>query len=105
MSKSIAVQVLDSNLMICTLATSSSSFSFARFWELIMAGGGNFMHRVISYVVNELVVDRLANSPAFQRFAVRTSKRIEDISSMAEKKRQELAEQMKEISKNMESKN
>ncbi|KAB2035432.1 hypothetical protein ERO13_A04G092400v2 [Gossypium hirsutum] len=70
-----------------------------------MAGGGNFMHRVISYVVNELVVDRLANSPAFQRFAVRTSKRIEDISSMAEKKRQELAEQMKEISKNMESKN
>ncbi|XP_021289827.1 uncharacterized protein LOC110420785 [Herrania umbratica] len=67
--------------------------------------GGNFMHRVISYVVNELVVDRLANSPAFQRFAVRTSKKIEDISSMAEQKRQELAEQMKEITKNIDSKN
>jgi hypothetical protein len=23
--------------------------------------GGNFMHRVLSYIVNELVVDRLAN--------------------------------------------
>ncbi|WRX22944.1 hypothetical protein QQP08_015431, partial [Theobroma cacao] len=67
----------------------------------IMAGG-NFMHRVISYVVNELVVDRLANSPAFQRFAVRTSKKIEDISSMAVQKRQELAEQMKEITKDFE---
>ncbi|EOY07162.1 hypothetical protein QUC31_011486 [Theobroma cacao] len=67
--------------------------------------GGNFMHRVISYVVNELVVDRLANSPAFQRFAVRTSKKIEDISSMAVQKRQELAEQMKEITKDFESKN
>ncbi|KAJ9180558.1 hypothetical protein P3X46_008782 [Hevea brasiliensis] len=65
--------------------------------------GGNFMHRVISYVVNELVVNGLANSPAFQRFAVRTSRKIEDISNIAEKKRQELAEQMKDFSKNMES--
>ncbi|XP_058002988.1 uncharacterized protein LOC110639192 isoform X1 [Hevea brasiliensis] len=64
--------------------------------------GGNFMHRVISYVVNELVVNGLANSPAFQRFAVRTSRKIEDISNIAEKKRQELAEQMKDFSKNME---
>ncbi|KAK9001017.1 hypothetical protein V6N11_082809 [Hibiscus sabdariffa] len=85
-------------------AASSSSLSFVRFWKLIMAGG-NFMHRVVSYVINELIVDRLANSPAFQRFAVRTSKKIEDISSMAAKTREELAEQMKEISKNMESKN
>ncbi|KAF1883855.1 hypothetical protein Lal_00038347 [Lupinus albus] len=45
-----------------------------------MAGGGNFVHRVLSYVVNELVVNGLANNPAFQRFAVRTSKKIEDIS-------------------------
>ncbi|KAK7294718.1 hypothetical protein RJT34_17612 [Clitoria ternatea] len=67
-----------------------------------MAGGANFMHRVISYVVNEVVVNGLANSPAFQRFAVRTSKRIEDISSKAAQKKQELTEQIKEISKNME---
>ncbi|OAY43737.1 uncharacterized protein LOC110619930 [Manihot esculenta] len=65
--------------------------------------GGNFMHRVISYVVNELVVNGLANSPAFQRFAVRTSRKIEDISNIAEKKKQELAEQVKDIAKNMES--
>ncbi|XP_024026448.1 uncharacterized protein LOC21399442 [Morus notabilis] len=65
--------------------------------------GGNFMHRVVSYLVNELLVNSLANSPAFQRFAVRTSKRMEDMSTMAVKKRQELAEQMKDLSKNFES--
>ncbi|XP_057476700.1 uncharacterized protein LOC130764453 [Actinidia eriantha] len=65
--------------------------------------GGNFVHRVISYVVNEVVVNGLANSPAFQRFAVRTSKRIEEISSKAVQKRQELAEQVKDLSKNFEN--
>lgn len=60
------------------------------------------MHRVISYVVNEVIVNGLANSPAFQRFAVRTSRRIEDISSKAAQKREELAEQMKDFSKNFE---
>nr|TKR90241.1 hypothetical protein D5086_0000236210 [Populus alba] len=65
--------------------------------------GGNFMHRVLSYVVNELVVNSLANSPAFQRFAVRTSRRIDDISNTAAKKKKELAEQVKDLSKNFES--
>ncbi|CAN6448939.1 unnamed protein product [Victoria cruziana] len=65
--------------------------------------GGNFMHRVLSYVINELVVNGLANSPAFQRFAVRTSKTLEDISVKASKKRQELAEQIKEASRNFDS--
>ncbi|KAL5550503.1 hypothetical protein UlMin_000679 [Ulmus minor] len=64
--------------------------------------GGNMMNRVLTYLVNELLVNGLANSPAFQRFAVRTSKRIEDVSTMAVKKRQELAEQMKDLSKNFE---
>ncbi|GFY83789.1 hypothetical protein Acr_03g0005630 [Actinidia rufa] len=41
--------------------------------------------------------------PAFQRFAVRTSKRIEEISSKAVQKRQELAEQVKDLSKNFEA--
>ncbi|KAI5325908.1 hypothetical protein L3X38_034982 [Prunus dulcis] len=45
----------------------------------------------------------LANSRAFQRFAVRTSKRIEDISSIAAKKKEQLAEQMKDLSRNMDS--
>ncbi|KAJ6303488.1 hypothetical protein OIU77_017379 [Salix suchowensis] len=39
-------------------------------------------------------------SPAFQRFAVRSSRRIDDISNMAAKKKQELAEQ---VYKNFES--
>ncbi|BAT84070.1 uncharacterized protein HKW66_Vig0115570 [Vigna angularis] len=63
-----------------------------------MAGGANFMQRVLSYVVNEVVVNGLANSPAFQRFAVRTSRSIEDISSKAIQKRQEIIEQVKDIS-------
>ncbi|KAL6278161.1 hypothetical protein ACE6H2_021762 [Prunus campanulata] len=67
-----------------------------------MAGGANFMNRVVSYLVNEVLVNSLANSRAFQRFAVRTSKRIEDISSIAAKKKEQLAEQMKDLSRNMD---
>ncbi|KAI3805733.1 hypothetical protein L1987_21618 [Smallanthus sonchifolius] len=70
----------------------------------IMAGG-NFVQRVMSYLVNEILVDSLANSRAFQRFAVRTSKSMEEMSSLAAKKRQEIAEQVKEMSRNFESKN
>ncbi|XP_062167264.1 uncharacterized protein LOC133873558 [Alnus glutinosa] len=65
--------------------------------------GGNFVNRVMSYLVNELLVNSLANSPTFQRFAVRTSRRIEDISVKAAKKKEELAEQVKDLSKNFES--
>ncbi|XP_009623094.1 uncharacterized protein [Nicotiana tomentosiformis] len=68
-----------------------------------MAGGGNFLHRVISYVANELIVNGLANSPAFQRFAVRSSKRMEDLSKMAQQKRQEIANKVEDVSKNFES--
>ncbi|KAG5582794.1 hypothetical protein H5410_053421 [Solanum commersonii] len=68
-----------------------------------MAGGGNFIHRVISYVANELIVNGLSNSASFQRFAVRTSKRMEDLSKMAQQKRQEIADQVKDVSKNFES--
>ncbi|KAH6798360.1 UvrABC system C protein [Perilla frutescens var. hirtella] len=67
-----------------------------------MAGGGNFIHRVMSYVANELIVSGLANSPRFQRFAVRTSKKIDSLAEIAAKKKKELAEQMKDVSKNIE---
>ncbi|KAG9157893.1 hypothetical protein Leryth_000075 [Lithospermum erythrorhizon] len=69
----------------------------------IMAGGGNFIHRVLTYVANELIVNGLANSPAFQRFAVRSSKRMEDLANIAVQKKKEIAEQVKDLSKNMES--
>ncbi|GAA0144464.1 hypothetical protein LIER_04901 [Lithospermum erythrorhizon] len=68
-----------------------------------MAGGGNFIHRVLTYVANELIVNGLANSPAFQRFAVRSSKRMEDLANIAAQKKKEIAEQVKDLSKNMES--
>ncbi|KAF5750811.1 hypothetical protein HS088_TW03G01151 [Tripterygium wilfordii] len=65
--------------------------------------GGNLLHRVMSYVLNQLVVDTLSNSIAFQRFAVRTNKRIEAVSKMASQKKQELSEQMKDFSENFQS--
>ncbi|CAA3009040.1 Hypothetical predicted protein [Olea europaea subsp. europaea] len=68
-----------------------------------MAGGGNFLNRVLSYLANELIVNGLANSPKFQRFAVRTSKRIEDISNMAAQQKKDIAEQVKDASKHFES--
>ncbi|PHU05254.1 hypothetical protein BC332_26076 [Capsicum chinense] len=128
-----------------------------------MAGGGNFIHRVISYVANELIVNGLSNSDceddcnlmsqtshvsrlpgllilllvkktkqspvsnwgnnlrccllnmptkrplslylsaSFQRFAVRTNRRMEDLSKLAQQKRQEIADQVKDVSKNFES--
>ncbi|VVB12856.1 unnamed protein product [Arabis nemorensis] len=67
-----------------------------------MAGGGNFFGRVFTYLANELIVNGLANSHAFQRFAVRTSKRIENISKMAAENKEKVAQHMEEISKNMD---
>lgn len=61
--------------------------------------GGNFMHRVLSYIVNELVVDRLANSRSFQRFAVKSSKAFEEISQRALQQREKFFEQLEEASK------
>ncbi|GAB2263985.1 hypothetical protein Droror1_Dr00026119 [Drosera rotundifolia] len=64
--------------------------------------GGSFLHRVMSYIVNELVVNSLANNLAFQRFAVRTSRKIESLKDAAARKSEELAEQMKEATKNID---
>ncbi|KAL8504782.1 hypothetical protein ACS0TY_016099 [Phlomoides rotata] len=67
-----------------------------------MAGGGNFIHRVLSYVANEVIVNGLANSPKFQRFAVRTSRKMDELSDIAAQKKKELTEQLKDASKNFE---
>ncbi|KAK4392323.1 hypothetical protein Sango_2010100 [Sesamum angolense] len=40
--------------------------------------------------------------PRFQRFAVRTSKKMEEFSDIAAQKKKELAEQMKDVSRNFE---
>jgi len=38
-----------------------------------------FFQRVANYVANEIIVKGLANSKSFQRFAVRTNKKYEDV--------------------------
>ncbi|CAD6263125.1 unnamed protein product [Miscanthus lutarioriparius] len=43
--------------------------------------GGNLFGRVLSYVVNEFLVEGLANNRAFQRFAVKTNRTLENLSS------------------------
>jgi len=60
-----------------------------------MSGRGNFLARVVQYVVNELVVDRLANNISFQRFAVMSSKAIEDVAQKGLQAREELTHQLK----------
>lgn len=58
----------------------------------------NFLGRVMSYVANELIVNGLANSHAFQRFAVRTNNKLKNISKLAEEKKIDIAAQLKDIS-------
>ncbi|KAI4966236.1 uncharacterized protein LOC123427203 [Hordeum vulgare subsp. vulgare] len=60
-----------------------------------MAGGGIFS-RALSYVVNEFLVEGLANNRAFQRFAVRTNKTLENLSTKAKQVREEVSEQFKD---------
>ncbi|CAM6050785.1 unnamed protein product [Sphagnum compactum] len=60
-----------------------------------MSGRGNFLARVVQYVVNELVVDRLANNASCQRFAVMSSKAIEDVAQKGLQAREELTHQLK----------
>ncbi|CAL5016025.1 unnamed protein product [Urochloa decumbens] len=43
--------------------------------------GGNLFGRALSYVVNEFLVEGLANNRAFQRFAVKTNRTLESLSS------------------------
>lgn len=62
-----------------------------------MAGGSSFLHRVIQYVANELIVDRLANNQSFQRFAVRSSKAIEDLTKKGKERSAELVNQVKDF--------
>ncbi|KAF9591344.1 hypothetical protein IFM89_003967, partial [Coptis chinensis] len=71
-----------------------------------MVGGGTLLQRAVSYVVDKVVVDSLANSHTFQRFAVRTSKGLEnvskrlgDVSQLAEQKKQEAAEFLEYVTK------
>ncbi|KAL6651012.1 hypothetical protein ACP70R_009937 [Stipagrostis hirtigluma subsp. patula] len=58
--------------------------------------GGNMFGRVLSYLLNEFLVEGLANNRAFQRFAVKTNRTLENLSSKAKEVREGLSEQMRE---------
>nr|AEJ88269.1 putative hypothetical protein [Wolffia arrhiza] len=60
-----------------------------------MGAGGNLFGRAISYVVNELVVEGLANNQAFQRFAVKTNRAMQELTVKAEASKRVLMEQVK----------
>lgn len=45
--------------------------------------GGSFFQRVAQWLANEIIVKGLANSPAFQRFAVRSSQQAKEVSKSA----------------------
>lgn len=46
-------------------------------------GPGGFFGRVAQYLANEVIVKGLANNPAFQRFAVRSSQQAKELSKSA----------------------
>ncbi|PNT61441.1 hypothetical protein BRADI_5g15200v3 [Brachypodium distachyon] len=59
--------------------------------------GGNLFSRALGYVINEFIVEGLANNRAFQRFAVRTNKTIEGLTSKAKEVREEVSEQWRDV--------
>ncbi|GJP57167.1 hypothetical protein CLOM_g16200 [Closterium sp. NIES-68] len=66
-----------------------------------MVAGGPWLQRVIQYVANELIVDRLANSPTFQRFAVRSNKKMQELAQKGVAQRESLMEQVKQFSEQL----
>lgn len=48
-----------------------------------MAGPGGIFGRIAQWLANEVIVKGLANNPAFQRFAVRSSQRATELSKSA----------------------
>lgn len=49
-----------------------------------MAPGGSFFARILASLLNDVLVKGLAENPAFQRFAVRTSQQIKQMQKTAE---------------------
>eukprot|EP00640_Fibrocapsa_japonica_P009646 CAMPEP_0113937392 /NCGR_PEP_ID=MMETSP1339-20121228/4018_1 /TAXON_ID=94617 /ORGANISM="Fibrocapsa japonica" /LENGTH=87 /DNA_ID=CAMNT_0000940127 /DNA_START=60 /DNA_END=323 /DNA_ORIENTATION=- /assembly_acc=CAM_ASM_000762 len=45
----------------------------------------SFMARIIQYLANEVMVKHLANSPAFQRFALRIAQQVEKAKKLPDK--------------------
>ena len=52
-------------------------------------------HRILQWLANEVVVKGLANNPAFQRFAVRSSQQAKELSRTAAEAAKSLSENAK----------
>ncbi|KAL6519469.1 hypothetical protein OROGR_018789 [Orobanche gracilis] len=90
---------LVNEVIVSGLANSSAEFSLLNEEILLdwMEKKEPFMVVCLSDVF--IVLESLQRCPRFQRFAVRTSKKLEDLTDSAAQKKKELAEQMKDISK------
>ncbi|KAJ8753794.1 hypothetical protein K2173_000048 [Erythroxylum novogranatense] len=77
------------------------SYLFIEYGILMQLKPKSPVYEVIDrrFLTRSIVVSHL--SPAFQRFAVRTFRKVEDVSKIARQKKLELAEQVKDISKNL----
>lgn len=53
---------------------------------------GGFFGRVVQWLANEIIVKGLSNSPAFQRFAVRSSQQAKELSKSAAEAAKNLSE-------------
>ncbi|KAM0838368.1 hypothetical protein ACQ4PT_061022 [Festuca glaucescens] len=62
-----------------------------------MACGGSLFGRAFGYVVNQFLVEGLANNRAFQRFAVRTNRTFENLSSKAKEVKQDVSEKWRDV--------
>ncbi|DBB17240.1 hypothetical protein WJX82_008602 [Trebouxia sp. C0006] len=58
-----------------------------------------FFQRVFSYVFNEVLVNTLANSKSFQRFAVKTTHMVEEMSKKGVGPQGQLGEKAAEFKK------
>ncbi|KAL3143420.1 hypothetical protein ABBQ38_002244 [Trebouxia sp. C0009 RCD-2024] len=58
-----------------------------------------FFQRVFSYVFNEVLVNTLANSKSFQRFAVRTTHMVEEMTKKGADTQGQLGEKAAEFKK------
>ena len=57
--------------------------------------GGQFLQRVISWVADKLITERLARSSSFQNFAANTHRNVEGAKASLSKARQEMSKEIR----------
>jgi hypothetical protein len=59
----------------------------------------SFLQRVLSYVFNEVLVNGLANNRTFQRFAIKTTHMVEELSKKGAEKQGQVTDRASEFAK------